>query len=128
MGGTIFDETKGSIIDPDESVIRLETIPDRLEDGGEQIVGKPIYDPVSKRLYTVTPREFAFYQRHGLPLPRVHFLRRLESLFGYSNTMFADKETACDSCMKKLLIHPNRHFSNRRVLCIPCYESFITSR
>ena len=121
--------TKGSVIHPDGSFLHVEDIPDHLSDiDSSFFVNKPIYDAQAKRFYCVIPSEFAFYQQHHLPFPREHFLPRLKNLFSYCNGAFAEQSIFCEACDMSLMVHPNRLFIKRRILCQNCYLLYLQEK
>jgi len=128
FGAPAFDPTKGNVNTGTETFPSSE-LPDHLNDlVAEQHVGRPILDSALGRSYTMTPSELGFYQLHGLPLPREHFLTRITNLFRHANGPIPEK-VSCDKCDKQIVTWKNVIFSGkRRVLCRPCYLQFIESR
>lgn len=128
LGAPLFDKTASSVVEAEHGVIISTNLPDSsLDPSAASFVSKPILDPISKRLYSITPREFAFYQKHQLPLPRQHPLERLWALCKLSNAIFPVKGQ-CDNCSKSLSFHPNQTFASRKVFCEPCYLRYIEER
>ncbi|MBI2485213.1 hypothetical protein HYW18_03650 [Candidatus Uhrbacteria bacterium] len=128
FGAPTFDPTKGNI-NESEGLLKASELPDRLLDiDVSQHVGKPILDESLNRLYTITPAELAFYQKHRLPIPDKHFLTRLLHLVRHSNVPIPE-ETTCAICCTSVTTSRNALFSSRRrVLCRPCYLRYMEER
>ncbi len=128
FGALEFDSTKGNVHTVD-GTLKVTDLPDRLIDTiPEQHVGKPILDTALGRPFTITPTEFAFYQSHGLPLPREHFLSRMTTLFRHANGPIPE-QAPCAKCGTNVTTWKNALFSGRRrVLCRPCYLQYFETR
>ena len=123
----LFDPAKGNVfapqqIDASHALTTLQ-IPDVLKEA-KNFVGKPIFDPMINRPYSVLPKEYAFYEEYGLPFPQEHFLSRLQSLIRTSNTPHPE-QSICAQCCKEISIYTNQIFEDRRILCQVCYLSYL---
>ncbi|OGL71463.1 hypothetical protein A3D69_00390 [Candidatus Uhrbacteria bacterium RIFCSPHIGHO2_02_FULL_54_11] len=128
FGASRFDTNKGNV-DVGDKVIRSSDLPDRLTDvDPARHIGKPILDEKLGRMFTITPSEFKFYQKHGVPIPREHFLTRMTNLFRHANTPIPEDVT-CAKCGIEVRTWKNALFSGRRrVLCRPCYLKYLEAR
>ncbi len=130
FGGEIYDAKRGmsympAEVDPGHR-LTPEALPDRLEDA-TGLVNRAVWDPAAGRSYPIMPRDFDFAERHHLPLPRKHFLSRLQELNLLSNVP-ETIDRACASCGKGIKVYRNNTFSTRRVLCEACYLAYLESR
>lgn len=123
-----FDPTVGNVEVPGQ-VIKASELPDHLDDiDPEKHVGKPILDEELGRMYTVTPKEFAFYEEKGLPFPNQHFLTRMTNLFSHSNGPIPEAAT-CEKCGVAITTYKNKLFSGKRkFLCREHYLAYRESR
>ena len=128
FGAPSFDATKGNVYGG-AGVLRATELPDHLGDTDpEKHVGKPILDEKLGRMYTITPAEFDFYKKKGLPLPREHFLSRLLFLMRHSNGPVPEV-TSCATCHEEVVTRRNVLFSGRRrVLCMKCYLAYLEEK
>jgi len=55
-----------------EKTILAGELTDDIKEVSEDILSRPIQCEKSGKLFKITPKEFAFYKRHNLPIPRLH--------------------------------------------------------
>ena len=123
-----YDPTVGNV-ETSGDVIRASELPLHLDEADpKRHIGKPILDEKLGRMFTITPKEFAFYKRHGLPLPREHFLTRMTKLIRHSNVPIPE-EVKCLHCGVEFEAYYNAVFSGRRkMLCRECHMAYLETR
>ena len=128
FGAPRFDPTRGNV-EVGSDVIRASELPHHLADvDPARHIGKPILDEKLGRMYTITAGELKFYQKHGLPIPKEHFLTRMTHLFRHANTPIPEDVT-CVQCGVNVRTWKNALFSGRRrILCRPCYLTYLETR
>lgn len=102
-----------------EKVLSGAEIPDNIKDVSEDITKCAVECEVTKKLFKITPQEFAFYKKHTLPLPRRspnqrhldrHLLRNPRAFY----------QRNCGKCDKEILTtFPPEKYKN--VYCERCY-------
>ena len=123
-----FDPLRGTMANPLQhtaEMMSISQLPDNSQDPRmQELVGKPFYDSILQRPFSIASHELAFYQSRELPLPNQHFLTRLRTLVRLSNSPFTDK-LSCASCQTTINAHRNGTFTDRKIFCRPCYQRFI---
>jgi len=102
-----------------ENYILAEELPDDIKDVTEDILNKPIMCAKSKKLFKITPKEFAFYKRYDLPIPRLHSEERHAIRLAMRNPKKLWKRN-CMKCGKGIETSyaPER---KEKVYCEDCY-------
>jgi len=102
-----------------ENYILAEELPDDINDVTEDILNKPIMCAKSKKLFKITPKEFAFYKRYDLPIPRLHSEERHAIRLAMRNPKKLWKRN-CMKCGKGIETSyaPER---KEKVYCEDCY-------
>ena len=129
FGAPLFDPNRGAVTNPVQvssaDILQVSQLPDNWKEAdSKQFVGKPIFDPVLGRSFSIVPAEFAFYQSYQLPLPVEHFLTRLKRVARLSNMPVSDTQP-CEGCGIEIRVYRNSTFSNRRHFCRACYLQFL---
>ena len=116
-------------MDAGADVLKASEFPDRLADvDPARHIGKPILDEKLGRMYTITSAELKVYQKHGVPIPKEHFLTRMITMFRHANTPIPEM-MICAKCNTEVQTWKNALFSGRRrVLCRPCYLKYMETR
>ncbi len=122
-----FDPNRAAVhasMQDGEAALTTDTLPDRLADASESLVGKPIFDKKLGRNYSIAPLEWAFYQRHKLAIPSEHFLSRLRNIVRTSNSP-VKMAASCSSCGTEITTYKNATFPKRNLMCRPCYLKYL---
>jgi hypothetical protein len=124
-----FDPNRGGVVvignQKGQTDISIKSVPDCLSEVDlNTFVGKPLYDPQIKRNFSVTEREFAYYQKEGFAFPRQHFLTRLKNLIRQANTPISE-ETTCCGCLKNVYSFKNSIYQKRNIMCKQCYFKYL---
>ena len=101
-------------------ILSVDTLPQTIEEAGEDILNKAILCEKSNRPFRITSSELEFYQRMKLPLPNLHPLLRMEQRLNLVKNGKKYK-TICAKCKKEILsaYSPDRP---EIVYCETCYQ------
>ncbi|MEK9157353.1 MAG: hypothetical protein AAB448_04495, partial [Patescibacteria group bacterium] len=110
LGGQIFEAdaegaTGADRIDPSKAR-RRDEIPDAIDDLGDEWIGVPIYDEVSKRTFTYLRPEVEHYRRLRIAPPNIHFIRRIQEL-SHSGQVAAFEHATCSKCQTDVIVAKN---------------------
>lgn len=108
--------------DPDLREYRKQTfqIPDSINDVTEMITKETLACELTGKNFRITPQEFTFYKRLGIPIPRFAFETRHRNRLSRRNPQRLF-ERSCMKCGAKM----QTGFSPERkeiVYCEPCYQ------
>ncbi|MFH1089896.1 MAG: hypothetical protein V1716_05765 [Candidatus Uhrbacteria bacterium] len=126
-GALKFDAKRGQLLAPaqSEQIFNSNDLPETLEKLASMgLVGKPIFDSVLERNFSITATEFKMYKENKWPFPRRHFVSRLTDLVRHSNSPIPII-VACKKCNKQLQTYKNYVFPERAVYCRECYLRFL---
>ena len=105
-------------------VVSVESLPTNIADVSEDIVEKTLID-ISGKQFRIIPAELAFYKVYGIPLPRLHYSARLESLRKKLGPLtFTLHDRVCQKC--GIGIQSAYPESDTRVVyCDSCYGEVV---
>lgn len=126
FGSPIYDSSVAEIANEDEyNAIKPDDLPDSIDDiERKDIAGRPIYDPESKRVFSVIGQELDLMKRLRIPMYRKHFFNRLRFITQHANLMTSEK-TTCNKCSKDLEVNKNKIFTKRKIYCTSCYHKHL---
>ncbi|MDA1038208.1 MAG: hypothetical protein O2877_00790 [bacterium] len=107
---------------------KIEDIPDHINDVGDEWVGRTIWDPVMKRPFGILKPELEFYRKMNIPVPREHFIARIETSLWPEVLMMSQHETSCKKCEKIIEVADSRAYPNRKIYCRTCYLQYLEER
>ena len=108
----------------DKELIPREEIPKHVRDlDPEKWAGVAIDDPDTKRPFTYLKPEIAFYKKHNIAPPILHFSTRVRDMIREVNNGVFEK-TSCSSCDKELIVATNFMYT-RKIYCKECYLKYL---
>jgi hypothetical protein len=103
----------------EERTDAIVNIPDSLDEIGDDIIGKPLVCEKTGKYFSIIKKEFEFYKKMKLPLPRICPEERIQERRNRRNRIHFFKRK-CDECSTQInsTFPPDRP---ERVLCEKCY-------
>jgi len=108
-----------------ENIINADTLPDTIDQVGDEIVKQRILCPETKLSYNITQQELAFYKEHDIPLPQRHFDWRTLERFKPFSYMVVPQKGVCHFCKKEVEHYYAPELGFEKVACLECYQKEI---
>lgn len=102
----------------------LDAVPPDIRDVDDDILEKTLVDKNGKR-FRIVPAELAFYRKHGIPIPSLHYSTRLEEKRKKLGPItFSLYDRTCMKCGKAISsVYPIS--DSRIVYCDSCYAQAV---
>ncbi len=105
--------------DEPESDVPAETVPDHIQNVGNDILEKQLICTRSQKKYRIIKEELAFYRRSGLPLPQVAPLERIKGNSSVLDLGTLHQEN-CTKCQTPIQTAHEKGRAN--IYCEPCFQ------
>lgn len=115
LGWNWMEESEGSVTSG------VVSIPDKITDVTDEICKSPLKCAESGRPFKITPQEFKYYRKQGVPIPRISPNARHTRRMQLRNPRQL-WERVCDSCSAEL-VSPYHQSSPFTIHCESCYLS-----
>ncbi|HBR80902.1 MAG: hypothetical protein UX09_C0015G0004 [Candidatus Uhrbacteria bacterium GW2011_GWE2_45_35] len=127
IGGLVFDPNAEGATGVDRLKVEprtLDSIPDSIDDLGDDWVGVPIYDEKAKRTFSFLKPELDYYRAKRIAPPAEHFIRRLNEV-ALNGQLSSFETKQCHKCQKELLVSKCPNYPDRKIYCNDCYLKYL---
>jgi len=108
-----------------DNVIGADTLPDAIDEVGDEITKQRILCPETNLSYNIAQRDLAFYREHGIPLPRRHFDWRTVNRYWPLTQMMMPQRGTCTYCKKETEHYYGPELKFQKIACVECYQKEI---
>ena len=135
LANVFFPETResveqlGGFWDESEIVkhegISGDELPEAIDEVSEDFTAQRIICPKTGLSFNIAPREFAFYKKHSIPLPRHHFDWRTLERFKPLALSVHPQKGICVFCNKEIDHYYSPELGYKKIACVECYQKEI---